>query len=186
MLDRSLRALAPLFALALLASIDGCHDSTPTRPVVVTVLTPPPVRAVIATTSFSGFVTNIWVSIPLELSQKGALDITVDWTSPSTWMYVYFGATSCTYDQLTAHKCPFSIKSETKDPKPRLIYTGVLEPGTYYIFLYNVPWNPHTKIGTENTEAVSIQVGLTVGGSGQQVEEPVRLSRPVTIAPPRL
>jgi len=185
MLHGSPRALPPLLAMAFVGLAIGCHDDTPTRPVSVVVTTPAPVRGVIAQTSFSGFGTDVWLSIPLQLSQKGVLDITVNWTVPSTWMYVDFGDENCLYDDLANKTCPFLIKSENKDPKPRVLNTGVLEPATYYIFLYNVPYNVHTGIGSNNTEAVSVQVGLTVGGSTQRVEGPVRLGQPVVVGPPR-
>jgi hypothetical protein len=185
MLHGSPRVLPPLLAMALVAPITGCHDDTPTRPVSVIVTTPAPVHGVIAHTSFSGFGTDVWMSIPLQLPQKGVLDITVNWTTPSTWLYVDFGDKNCLYDELAKKTCPFLIRSETKDPKPRVLYTDVLEPATYYIFLYNVPYNVHTGIGSNNTEAVSVTIGLTVGGSAQRVEVPVRLSQPVMVTPPR-
>jgi len=185
MLHGSPRVLPALLALAFVAPITGCNDTTPTRPVSVVVTTPAPVRGIIAQTSFSGFPTNVWYSIPLQLSQKGVLDITVDWTVPSTWMYVDFGDKNCLYDELVKKTCPYLISSETKDPKPRVLYSDMLEPATYYIFLYNVPYNVHTGIGSNNTEAVSIQVGLTVAGSARRVEAPVRLGQPVVVGPPR-
>jgi hypothetical protein len=185
MLHVSPRALPPLFAMALVAPVTACHDETPTRPVSVVVTTPEPVRGIIAQTSFSGFGTDVWMSIPLQLPQKGVLDITVNWTVPTTWMYVDFGDKNCLYDDLANKKCPFLITSEAKDPKPRVLYTDVLQPATYYLFLYNVPYNVHTGIGSNNTEAVSITIGLTVGGSAQPVGAPVRLGQPVVVGPPR-
>jgi hypothetical protein len=178
------RMLLPLVAVALLVPITGCHDDTPTRP--ITIATPSPVHGVIAQAAFSGFATDIWISIELLLSQKGKLDITVDWTYPETWMYVYFGKTRCSYDELAYKSCPFLISSETKDPKPRVLFTDELEPGSYYLVLYNVPYWRARGIGSHTVEAVAIQVGLTVNPSGQRVEVPIRLGRPITVAPPRL
>jgi hypothetical protein len=126
------------------------------------VVTPEPVRAILAQTSFEGFQSDIWVSLELILTQKGVLDITVDWTFPNTWKYVYLGKTSCSYAQLSSHACPFLLSSETKDPKPRVLYTGSLDPGTYYLVLYNVPRDPLTGNGSDNTESVALQIGLTV------------------------
>lgn len=141
-------------------ALSGCSDDSTRPPVVIE--TPEPVRAILAETSFSGFQTDVWVSLELILSQKGVLDITVDWTSPDTWMYVYFGNTSCSYAQLSGRTCPFLLTSETKDPKPRVLYTSTLEPGTYYLVLYNVPRDPATGTGSDNTESVALQIGLTV------------------------
>ena len=69
---------------ALLVALAACGGDSARPPVVV--VTPQPVRGVIAQTSFSGFETDVWISIELILSQRGVLDITVDWTYPSTWM----------------------------------------------------------------------------------------------------
>ena len=169
---------------ALLLALAGCGGDSPAPPLVV--ITPEPVRGVIASSSFSGFQTDVWISMELTLSQRGVLDITVDWTFPDTWMSVYFGRTSCTYTQLAERTCPFLIASETQTPKPRVLYTDTLEPGTYYLVLYNVPRNPRTGTGSDNTEAVSLQLGLTVSASGQRSTEAVHLGRPVVIPPPRL
>lgn len=144
-------------ALALTA----CESDTPQRPPVV-IVTPEPVRAILAQTSFSGFQSDIWVSLELLLSQRGVLDVTVDWTFPTTWMYVYLGKTNCSYAQLSSRTCPFFIASETQLPKPRVIFTDTLEPGTYYLVLYNVPTDRQLGIGSDNTESVAIQLGLTV------------------------
>jgi hypothetical protein len=169
---------------ALLAALAGCGGDAPRPPVVV--ITPEPVRGVIAQRSLSGFQTDIWLSIELVLSQRGVLDITVDWTAPDTWMYVYFGRTQCEWAQLNGHTCPFILSSETKNPKPRVLYTETLDPGTYYLVLYNVPRDPRTGIGSDNTESISFQLGLTVSASGQRDTEAVHLGRTIVIPPPRL
>jgi hypothetical protein len=171
--------------LALTVPLLSCEDDTPAEPIVV--VTPEPVRGVIAQTSFSGFPTDVWVSIEILVSQKGTVDGTVDWTFPDTWMYVYFGRVTCNLGQLTGGTCPFLIASETKDPKPRTFTTGQIEAGTYYLYLYNVPRNPRLGIGSDNTEAVAVQLGLTIypfsSGSG---EGAIRLGRIRTVTPPRL
>lgn len=170
---------------ALVLALVGCGGESPVPPMVV--ITPaPPARGVIAGNSFSGFQPNVWISIELLLSQKGVLDITVDWTFADTWMYVYLGRTNCDYSQLAGRTCPFLIKSETQTPKPRVLYTETLDPGTYYLVLYNVPWDPHTRTGSDNTEAVSFQLGLTLTASGQRSTDAVHLGRPIVVSPPRL
>jgi hypothetical protein len=120
------------------------------------------VRAILAQTSFSGFASEVWVSIELIVSQRGVLDITADWTFPDTWMYVYLGNTSCSYAQLSGNSCPFLISSETKNPKPRVIVSGKLEAGKYYLVLYNVGRQGNTGVGSQNIESVAVQLGLTV------------------------
>jgi hypothetical protein len=184
-MSRFLRcAVRPAVAGALVCALGACGDDSPRPPVVV--VTPQPVRGVIAQTSFSGFDEGLWVSIDVVLSQRGKLDVTVDWHYASTWMYVYLGNVKCDYTQLSENKCPFMISSETKDPKPRVLRTENLDPGTYYLVLYNVPYSWWTGIGSNNQETVSIEIGLTVGAEGQRSTEPVRLGSPKVIAPPRL
>ncbi|HXK11461.1 MAG TPA: hypothetical protein VMT70_17585 [Vicinamibacteria bacterium] len=166
----------------LLCALSGCSDNSPRPPVVV--VTPLPVRGIIAQTSFSGFQSGVWVGINVVVSQRGKLDITVDWTTTDTWMYVYFGAQQCDYTQLAKKTCAFILSSETKDPKPRILNTDFLDAGNYYLYLYNVPRDPRTGIGSDATESVSIQIGLTVFPSA--TAGPVGLGRPAIISPPRL
>jgi hypothetical protein len=180
-LERAERVVATAVLLVGLAACGG--DSV--RPPVV-VVTPEPVHGVIAQTTLSGFEPNVWVSIELILSQRGVLDITVDWTFPSTWMYVYFGNTNCGYDQLASQTCPFILSSATKDPKPRVLFTETLEPGTYYLVLYNAPLDPETGTGSTNTESLALQLGLTVSASGERSTDAVRLGRRIVLSPPRL
>jgi hypothetical protein len=177
-------AVRAAIAGGLVAALAACWGDAPRPPIVIA--TPEPVRSVIAQTSFSGFETDAWVSIDLPLSQRGVLDVTVDWTLPDTWMYVYFGRTRCDYAQLSGGTCPFLIASETKDPKPRVFVTEMLEAETYHLVLYNVPRNRQTGVGSDNTESVAIQLGLTVGASGQRSTDTVRLGRPTIVSPPRL
>jgi len=169
---------------AFLVALAGCGGDSVRPPVVV--VTPEPVRGIIAQTSFSGFQSGVWIAIEVPLSQRGVLDITVDWTSPSTWMHVYFGRTNCSYAQLVDQSCPFILSSATQNPKPRVLFTEMLEPGTYYLFLYNVPRDPVTGVGSDNTESVALQLGLTVRASGERSTDAVRLGRPIVVSPPRL
>lgn len=172
----------PVAIGALAVALAACDGDDPARPPVV-VVTPAPVRGVLAQTAFSGFQSDLWVSIEVPLSQRGVLDVTVDWTLPSTWMYVYLGNTRCSDAQLYGGTCPFFIRSETKDPKPRVIFTQTLEAGTYYLALYNVPRDPLTGQGSDNTESVAIQLGLTVYPSTNQAPGAVSLGRPQFIHP---
>jgi hypothetical protein len=184
-MSRVLRcAVRPAVAGALLCALAACGEESPRPPVVV--VTPVPVRGVIAQTGFSGFEEGNWVGIDLALTQRGKLDITVDWTFSDTWMYVYLGNVRCDYAQLSGGTCPFLISSETKDPKPRTLYTENLDPGSYYLVLYNVPYSWWTGIGSHNVESVVIIVGLTVGAKGERSTDTIRLGYPKVIAPPRL
>jgi hypothetical protein len=172
--------------VGLVTPLVGCTTEEPPPPIVVT--TPvPPTRSIYAQTSVQGFATDYFVQIPFDLTVQGRLDITVNWTFPDTWIYVYFGDTACSYAEVRTHTCPFLIVSEKKDPKPRVLYTNLLDPKTYYLILYNVPRDPRTGIGSDNTENVSIQVGITPSSpAGVGEGTPVHLGRPTVVMPPGL
>jgi hypothetical protein len=141
--------------------------------------TPPPaVRAVVATTSFDNYPTDIYLGIPIPLAQAGVLDFTVDWTFTSTDMAVAFGSQNCSFADLNARRCPFLVSSTGKTPKPRVLVTQPLAVGTYYLYLYSVPFDKASGAGSDNIEAVSLQIGLTVGPSVTPAAvpiEPIRL-----------
>jgi hypothetical protein len=169
---------------AILLALAGCDgDSSTTPPLVV--VTPAPVRGVLYQGSYP-HENDAWIQLPVLVSQRGVLDITVDWTYPDTWMYIYFGRTECNYAQLVEKECPFMLSSETKDPKPRVLYTETLDTATYYLVLYNVPRDVRTGKGSDRTESVAVQLGLTVSASGQRSPDAVRLGRPTVVPPPHL
>lgn len=172
----------PVAIGALAIALAACDGDDPARPPIV-IVTPAPVHAILAQTSFSGYQSGTWVSLELLLSQEGVLDITVDWTFPSTWMYVYVGSVNCSFAQLSNGTCPFLIRSETKEPKPRVLYSLTLRPGTYYLMLYNVPRDPATGNGSDNTESVAIQLGLTVYPFTNQAPGGVSIGRTQVIHP---
>jgi len=186
-MQRHFRLSVLLFLGAiLLAPLPGCDRGDDVTPPIV-IVTPEPVRGVIVTAQFTEFQTGFWFAIPvdIEAQQPGVLDITVDWTSDETWLFVYFGDTECDSAELFGGTCPFLITSETKDPKPRILVTDRLEPATYYLYLYNVPWTAELGIGSDFTEAVAVRIGLTVGFQPTAAQdEPVRLGRPVVVSPP--
>ena len=179
---RCARSYVLVVVVATAALLPACQNDPLTPQLIPGQL--PPQRSVIATVSFGGFEPDVWVSIPIPLSQVGELDITVDWTSDDTWMYVHWGNVECGFDELTKGNCPFLIRSETKDPKPRILYIDITTPATYYLYLHNVPRQPRLGIGSDNTEAVSIQLGLTVGASATASENAVRLGRPLVVRRP--
>jgi hypothetical protein len=179
--ERRRHRILPGALLALSLPLLSCGDDTPAQPIVV--VTPQPVRGVIAQTAFSGFANGTWVAIEIQVSQKGVVDGTIDWTFDDTWMYVYFGSQKCDLPTLTAGTCTFLVRSETQKPKPRPFATGQLAVGTYYLYLYNVPKNNRLGIGSDNTEAVSLQLGLTIypftsAGAGALALGPVQTLTP--------
>jgi hypothetical protein len=168
--------------VALLLPLAGC-DVSDTPPYPVVEVTPiPSAHAVIATKSQQDFQSGTYVMYGFELP-AGIVDITVDWTFPNSWIYVYFGQTRCTYEELDKGTCPFLISSETQLPKPRVLVTGKLTAGQYYLVLYNVAWDVRTQIGSDNTETVIYQLGVTVTAeSGERL--PVRLGEPIVVPRP--
>ena len=177
-----------LFALAivLLAPLPGCdREEGPLPPIVV--VTPEPVRGVIAETSYSGFEAGSWVAFPIPLSSGGKLDVTVNWTHEDSWLYVYLGDTECNPATLAGGSCPFLVESETRRPKPRFIESEILDPGTYYLYIYNVPEVPDSAIGSSNKESVRIVIGLTVGFGPQGAVRPdLQLGPPTVFSPSQL
>jgi hypothetical protein len=155
--------LAAVVTSGLIFALPACDNSTTPTPVATPTPTPIPVRGVIAQFSFDQFYPDIYVGIPLPLSQGGILDVTFDWTYPDTTMYAYIARGTCTYDELAGKTCPYIVTSETQTPKPRVLVTQPLAAGTYSLILYNVPRNPSKGILAEHVEAVSCQLGLTVG-----------------------
>jgi hypothetical protein len=171
-------------ALALLSSFVAC-SSDETSPYPVIQVTPVPfVRSAYANGSHQNFEAGDYLMYPLPLTVSGVLDITVDWTFPNSWIYVYFGDNRCTYEELAGRTCPFLISSETQQPKPRVLVTQKLAVGQYYLVLYNLPYDVRTKKGSDGTETVTYQAYLTVStDSGARV--PVRLGEPIIIPGPR-
>ena len=88
-------AVRPAVVGALACALAACSEDSPRPPVVV--VTPVPVRVVYVTSAFSGFETDMWIPIEIPLPERGKLDISVDWTAPDTWMYVYLGTEMCDY-----------------------------------------------------------------------------------------
>ena len=151
---------------ALLSAALGCGGDEPARPPVV-VVTPPPVRTVVARPApIEPLKPGTFAILELQLAQGGTLDVTVDWTFADSWIYVYLGRTSCSYAELSQRACPFLVASETQQPKPRLLRSEPVEPGTYYVVLNNVARDNRAGIGSDNVESATIEVGLTVSSAG--------------------
>jgi hypothetical protein len=64
-----------------------------------------------------------------------------------------------------------------------VLFTESLDPGTYYLVLYNVPRDPLTGNGSDNTESVALQLGLTVYPFTQQPGSGVTIGRTQVISP---
>jgi hypothetical protein len=181
--ERASKGFRVAVGVALLLPFLACGGSD-TAPFPVVEVTPvTTTHGVYASGSHQDFASGEYLLYPIQLTVPGVFDITVDWTFPSSWIYVYFGDTRCTYEELANGSCPFLISSETRQPKPRILYTQPLSKGTYYLVLYNVPWDARTRTGSDNTETVVYQLGLTVtADSGERL--PVRLGNPIVVPRP--
>lgn len=159
------RVPAVLSLGVLLLAVPACDSANPSVPPIV-VETPGPTRSVIARPApIEGLAPGTYAVLALQLPQSGTMDITVDWTFDNSWIFVYFGQTECSYRQLSQGTCPLLLTSETKEPKPRVLVTEPLGPGAYYVYLHNVERNVRAGTGSDNTESVAVEVGLTVAAA---------------------
>lgn len=106
-------ARASLLVALVGAGLVGCGgDSSPTAAPTPT----PSTREVILAFPFQEFASGYQAYIPVYVPKAGRVDVTVDWTYPDTWIYVYFGDQLCGYRQVFNHSCPFIVESEAKAP----------------------------------------------------------------------
>jgi hypothetical protein len=85
---------------------------------------------------------------------SGRVDVTLDWTFPSSPMGVYVAQGSCDLDQFNARSCNFLIRSEPGGPKPRKVSASGVSPGAYSLLIGNF---------ADVQESVSAQVFLSSG-----------------------
>ena len=176
------RTVLPAILAAAVLGLPACDEETPVAPTPSPTPSPGPARFVLNESAFDQFTPDVYVAIPLPLSLGGILDVTVDWTFEDSWIYVYIARGTCDFEQLVNKTCSYLVASETQFPKPRFLATEPIAPGTYSLILYNVPLDRRQGIGSDRIEAVSFQLGLTVG-----VPVPAAVSRvpvnPVFIRP---
>jgi hypothetical protein len=160
------RTLLITAGLAVALTLGGCKDdktncnSSPTAPGC----TPPPTtqpaqtRTIIDTASCTDVGVNILCFFePFTTTQRGDLDVTVDWTFPEDIIAVLVSKGSCTIDEINASQCTFiSSNQESATPKPRIITIKGVAAGTYQVYVGN---------RGPQTESFSVQVGLTTPGT---------------------
>jgi hypothetical protein len=178
---RFVRRAVLVVAIGGAAFLPACNDDTLPTPI------PTPqtsVRGIVATTSFTDFPTDVYLGIPIPLQQPGSLDFTIDWTFSNTDMEVAFGSVPCTFPELNARTCPFIVKTTGRTPKPRYLVTDPVAVGTYFLYLYSKPYDRKDGSGSENVEAVALQIGLTVGPTvvpHSASIAPIRLGAPIVL-----
>ena len=99
---------------------------------------------------------------PFTTSQKGDLEVTVDWTFAEDSIQLLVSTGSCTLDQVNGNQCTYIASTPASTvPKPRVVTAKAVAPGTYQPIVGN---------RGPKTEAVSIQIILTTGGAGSSRE----------------
>jgi hypothetical protein len=98
----------------------------------------------------------------LTTSQKGDLEVTVDWILPENSIQVLVSSGGCTLDQINGGQCPFIASTPASTvPKPRVVTARGMPPGTYQPIVGNLG---------PRTETIVIQVILTTGGAASSQE----------------
>ncbi|PYQ17498.1 MAG: hypothetical protein DMF80_00460 [Acidobacteria bacterium] len=120
--------------------------------------TPPPVRTIIKTGSCNDIgVDTLCFFNPFTTTQKGDLDVTVDWTFPEDSIQALVSSGTCTLDQINGNQCSYiATTPASTTPKPRVLTAKGVAAGTYQLYVGN---------RGPRTESVSVQVGLTTGGT---------------------
>ena len=94
---------------------------------------------------------------PFTTSQKGDLEVTVDWTFPDDSIQLLVSNGSCTLEQINGNQCAYIASTPASTvPKPRVVTVKGVAPGTYQPIVGN---------RGPKTETVSIQIILTTGGA---------------------
>lgn len=119
--------------------------------------TPPPPCTQNAVYTDSGRVpsrTLIFDDFPV--TESGRLDMTLDWTNPSSLMGLYLvPAGTCTLDEFNQRTCNFLVRSDPPGPKPRKISAASLPSGNYRVLVANFS-------GAD--ESAALQLVLSKGG----------------------
>ena len=161
------KTLALAAGLAFALALGGCDGkdngctSNPTGPGCSTTTTttlPAQTRTIIGTGSCTDVGVNVLCFFdPFTTTQRGDLDVTVDWTFPEDVIQVLVSKGSCTLDQINASQCTFiSSNQESATPKPRVVTIKGVAAGTYQLYVGN---------RGPKTESFSAQVGLTTPGT---------------------
>ncbi len=94
-------------------------------------------------------------SEPFSTGAAGRLEVTVDWTFPSSEIGVYVVSGSCSPEALAAGSCTLVLESGPSGAKPRrAVSTAVVAPGAYTLFVAN---------DSARDESVALQVVLAQG-----------------------
>jgi hypothetical protein len=137
--------------LTLALMLPACGSSS--SPVTTTppTTTPPCTQTTLAQDSGPVEALTV-VGGPVTTTTSGRLDVTVDWTFPSSDIGVYLMTRdSCSEDRFNADACTFIIRSEGGG-KPRKVSAPNLAAGAYDVWIANF---------SEQDESVSVRVVLS-------------------------
>jgi hypothetical protein len=149
MIRKLLAVSTGLVLAAMLPSCSGSSSSTVSTTPPTT--TPPCTQTTLAQESAPVEALTV-VGGTLTTTTTGRLDVTVDWTFPSSDIGVYLTRQdSCDEAQFNAGTCAFIIRSEG-GAKPRKVSAPNLAPGAYDLFVANF---------SEHDESVSALVVLS-------------------------
>jgi hypothetical protein len=157
--------LAVAAALAGALTFGSCKDDKPncnTNPTgpgcTVTTTLPAQTRTIISTGSCTEVGVNILCFFPpFTTTQRGDLDVTVDWTFADDRIQVMVSTGSCTLDQVNGNQCTYIVTSPAATtPKPRVLTAKGVAAGTYQLYVGN---------RGPNIESLSTQIGLTTPGT---------------------
>jgi hypothetical protein len=154
------RTLALAAGLAFALTLGACGgSSSPAAPVAPPPTTlPAQTRTVISTGSCTDVGVNILCFFsPFTTTQRGDVDVTVDWTFPEDRIQLMVSTGSCTLDQINGNQCSYITTSPASTtPKPRVLTVKGVAAGTYQLYVGN---------RGPKTESLSVQVGLTTPGT---------------------
>jgi len=95
-------------------------------------------RAIRAPDSQFTYFTLIDFTTPI----SGRLEVSVDWTYPTSDVWIFVSSAVCTAEQFQACPgvrctCPFLASSQTPTPKPQLFTVASVPPGSRSLFVWN-------------------------------------------------
>jgi hypothetical protein len=164
MLDwkRSRSYLAAAAVAVLLGACGGCGGPGPcpagttgVPPNCIPIQVTPPCTQTVVESGGGPAKSKTLYYFDFSVPDSGRLDITVDWTSPSSTVGLFLvPVNTCTIDEFNARSCNFLVRSEFSTVKPRKISVPNFNAGNYR-------W----LIGTSssNDESISYQFVLSKG-----------------------
>ena len=78
------------------------------------------------------------MTIPHRNDARGDVEFIVDWTFEESFLWIYVTDGFCTADQFRQDACPFLVRSETRQPKPRRLRVANREAGQMSLIVWNV------------------------------------------------